>query len=130
MIRICIDTNFYAAFKRGISEAVDLIEYAEEIIVPSIVLGELYAGFFIGNRVKENISELHKFLDLPGVFVADIDISIAERYGIIVKILRANGTPIPTNDIWIAAITLEKGTRLATFDTHFRLVPGIFHIDI
>jgi len=129
-MRTCIDTNIYSAFKKGNPEVIELLENTDEIYIPSIVLGELYAGFRMGSRLKENIKELKEFIGQPGIYIIDINESIAERYGSLIKILRANGTPIPTNDIWIAAAALENGARIATFDTHFHLVPGLMVIEI
>ena len=67
-------------------------------------------------------------MDLPGVQVVNIDASVADRYGILVKMLRKMGTPIPANDIWIAAAALETGSRLVTYDSHFDCIPGLLVI--
>jgi tRNA(fMet)-specific endonuclease VapC len=127
---ICIDTNIYSALKRGAAEVVGLLENADEVYISSIVLGELYAGFQMGSRLKDNIKELKEFIGQPGIYIIDINESIAERYGSLIKILKENGTPIPTNDIWIAAAALENGARIATFDIHFHLVPGLMIIGL
>ncbi|MGB4269121.1 MAG: type II toxin-antitoxin system VapC family toxin [Spirochaetota bacterium] len=124
-MKLCIDTNIYAYMKKGDPEIVEILEKASEIIVPAIVLGELYAGFYQGIMGKQNIAELNVFLDKPGVRVVAIDQDIAERYGVIVKELKIKGTPIPTNDIWIAATALQTGSKLFTKDEHFAQVPGI-----
>ena len=89
------------------------------------MLGELHAGFQLGKYLTRNIHELELFLLKPGVRCIEIDKSIAERYGILVKDLKKNGTPIPTNDIWIAAACLETGSRLLSKDRHFTKIPGI-----
>ncbi len=131
-MRVCIDTNVYSSLKKGNLDVIELLENANEVYVPAIVLGELYAGFQMGNKLKNNTKELKEFLDEPGVYIIDIDIydAIAERYGLLIKILKKNGTPIPTNDIWIAATTLEKGAKIATFDAHFKVIPGLINVDI
>jgi tRNA(fMet)-specific endonuclease VapC len=110
---------------KGESEIRFILETAEEIIVPSVVLGELYSGFQMGKQLKRNTHELELFLANPGVFCMDITKSVAERYGLVIKILQDNGTPIPTNDIWIASLVLETGAKLLTRDSHFEHVPGI-----
>jgi predicted nucleic acid-binding protein len=79
----------------------------------------------LGKREKENRETLANFLELEDVKVIPVDASIADRYGILVKLLRKQGTPIPTNDIWIAATALETGSRLVTYDSHFSCVPGL-----
>lgn len=129
-MRICIDTNIYSALKKGNPEISKLLENADEVHIPSIVLGELYAGFRMGSRLNENIKDLKQLLEQPGIHIIDIDESIAERYGTLIKILKDSGTPIPTNDIWIAATALENGARMATFDTHFQLIPGLMTVEI
>jgi len=129
-MRTCIDTNIYSALKRGDAKIVGLLENADEVYISSIVLGELYAGFRMGSRLMENIKELKEFIGQPGIYIIDINESIAERYGSLIKILKENGTPIPTNDIWIAAAALENGARIATSDTHFQLVPGLMIVEM
>ncbi|MCF6247085.1 MAG: type II toxin-antitoxin system VapC family toxin [Desulfobacula sp.] len=124
-MRICIDTNIYSALKNGDSGIIDLLENTHEILIPIVVIGELYAGFYIGSRLKENLKELDQFLNMPGIYAVKPDREIAERYGMLIKILKEQGTPIPTNDVWIAATTLEKGAKLASYDAHFNNVPGI-----
>ena len=98
------------------------------IHVPTVVLGELFAGFRLGSRYGENCLELEEFLELPGVRIAPPDRDVAERYGLLVAELRQQGKPIPTNDVWIAATALEAGARLLSCDTHFHHVPGLMVI--
>jgi predicted nucleic acid-binding protein len=124
-MKICIDTNAYSAFKRGNPEIILLFETARTIVVPVVTLGELYAGFHIGTQQKRNVKELQEFLDQNGIEIKSPDQDLAERYGIIVSELRRNGTPIPSNDIWIAATALETGSRLVSYDKHFEVVPGL-----
>jgi tRNA(fMet)-specific endonuclease VapC len=128
--RLTIDTNIYSELKRGNPAVVALLEHAEEIHVPSVVLGELHAGFNGGNAPERNRAELAAFLAQPGVEVTDITRDVALRYGNVVGQLRKAGTPLPVNDIWIAACSLETGTRLTTLDAHFTKVPGLFLQDI
>ncbi|MFW5695587.1 MAG: type II toxin-antitoxin system VapC family toxin [Alkalispirochaeta sp.] len=120
---VVLDTNAYSDFKRGSESVVEALETAEEIVVPTTVLGELYAGFRLGSRQKENVTELHEFLDRPGVRVGPIDQGVARRYGDVVAALGQLGTPIPTNDIWIAAVSIEHNGELLTRDEHFSKVP-------
>ncbi|MEW6526161.1 MAG: type II toxin-antitoxin system VapC family toxin [Spirochaetota bacterium] len=124
-VKVCIDTNIYAYMCRGNAEIIELLETANEIIMPVVVIGELFAWFYQGRRYKQNIALLNSFLGKTGVTVVSIDKDIAERYGAIVKDLKNNGTPIPTNDIWIAATAMQTGSKLFTKDEHFKLVPGI-----
>ena len=54
-----------------------------------------------------------------------MDALTAERHAEVYVALRAAGTPIPTNDMWIAASALQHGLPLLTFDLHFRGFPGL-----
>jgi tRNA(fMet)-specific endonuclease VapC len=71
------------------------------------------------------MDELEHFLSEPDVEIPPMDFSIADRYGQLVADLRRKGTPIPTNDIWIAATALENGARLLTADRHFERIDGL-----
>lgn len=124
-MKVCIDTNIYVALKRNDKKILTLLEQAVQIIVPTIVVGELYSGFHRGSKTNENIAELNDFLDTAGVVEANTDHVVADRYGLIIKQLCKQGTPIPTNDVWIAATTFETASRLLTFDRHFDNVPGL-----
>lgn len=125
-MKLSIDTCAYSKLCLQHSSAlVDCVDEADEICLSTIVMGELFTGFGLGKREKENRESLANFLELEEVKVIPVDASIADRYAILVKILRKQGTPIPTNDIWIAATALETGTRLVTYDSHFDCVPGL-----
>lgn len=124
-MKICIDTNIYTAYKKGDSTVIKKLEEADFVHIPSIVLGELYAGFYLGAYTKINISELEEFLAVPGIEIVEVNHAIAEKYGYLVKILRNQGTPIPTNDVWIAATALELSAKIMSFDKHFSNIPGI-----
>lgn len=129
-MRICLDTNAYSALGRGIAAAVKIIESAEEVIVPVTVLGELMFGFLKGSRLSQNESDLEKFLSQDGVRIQHVTREIAERYGYVKANLSRKGTPIPENDIWIAATALETGTRLVSNDAHFDSVGGLLRIGV
>ena len=124
-MRVCLDTNAYSRLMGGRAELTQLLESAEEILVPVTVLGELHAGFEMGSRREKNRRQLSEFLALPGVETIPLTAGIAERYGIIVSQLTRHGKPIPTNDIWIAAAVLETGARLVTYDPHFEHIQGL-----
>ncbi len=124
-MRLCIDTGAYSALKKGEPSVADLLESAEEVLVSTVVLGELYAAFSLGGLERKNLQELRAFLGKPGVTICPVTDEIAQRYGTLVKTLRQQGTPLPTNDIWIAAAALETGCRLVTFDEHFTRIPTL-----
>ena len=125
MSGVCVDTSAYSQLMRGREALRVRLEEADTVYVPATVLGELYAGFEMGSRLRDHAAELHEFLQQPGVSVVHTGENVAERYGKLVQQLRAQGTPIPTNDIWIAAAALETGSRLLGYDAHFEHVPGL-----
>ncbi len=124
-MRVCLDTNAYSRLMKGHPPLTELLESAEEILVPATVLGELHAVFEMGAHREVNRRQLMEFLGLPGVECLPGTPDIAERYGVLAAQLTRQGTPIPTNDIWIAASALETGARLATYDSHFQHIQGL-----
>jgi len=123
--RVVLDTSAYSHFRAGHSELHERLENAVEIIVPTVVVGELHAGFRGGSRFVDNQSALERFLREPFVRVVGVDAAVAVRYGEVFSQLRRAGKPIPTNDVWIAAVTLETGSHLLTFDEDFSHVAGL-----
>jgi tRNA(fMet)-specific endonuclease VapC len=128
-MRVCLDTNAYSRLMGGHVPLTQLLESCEEVLLPATVLGELHAGFELGSRRETNRRQLGEFLALPGVETIPVTTDIAERYGILISQLTRQGTPISTNDIWIAAAALETGSRLVTYDSHFRHVHGLIVLD-
>ena len=124
-MKVCLDTNAYSRLMRGHVPLKDLLESVDEILVPATVLGELHAGFELGSRRQSNRAQLDAFLGQPGVRHLIVDDGVAERYGSLVSQLSRAGTPIPTNDIWIAAAAMECGARLVSYDSHFASIPGL-----
>jgi tRNA(fMet)-specific endonuclease VapC len=124
-MRLLLDTSAYSAFMRGHAEIRSEVQANEEIFLSSVILGELIAGFIKGGRRRKNEGELRRFLASPRVGVMDITEETAERYAMILNSLWRTGTPIPTNDIWIAATAMEYGLRLVTTDAHYQNVSQI-----
>lgn len=123
---LVIDTNAYSAFCQGNASVIGYLEKADEVIVPSIVAGELISGFLQGTRWDQNWRNFQEFLKQPGIRLQDPGMSGAEQYGLMVKSLKKAGTPVPTNDVWIAAIALSQGAGVLTRDSHFDHFPGLF----
>ena len=122
---ILVDSSAYSEFKRGDADAVAVMTTAGFIGFNPIVIGELLAGFATGSRAARNRQELKGFLSLPQVVQFIIDERTAEHYADVYQLLRTAGTPIPTNDLWIAASAIEHGFAVFTFDQHFHHVPGL-----
>ena len=129
MIRVLLDTSAYSAFFRGHPPIETCLQKAEEIVLTPIVLGELKAGFARGQHTQKNERELEAFLSSPRVQVLGLDEGTAQRYAVIVNTLWKAGTPIPTNDIWIAASAMQYGLEILTTDAQFQHVPpSIVHV--
>lgn len=125
MRRIIIDTNVYVAFKRNVPDVIKVLRGVEYIGINTVVLGELHSGFKGGQKEALNIKELEEFLDTPRVNVIPIDEITAEFYAQVYWNLKRKGSPIPTNDMWIAASSLQHGLALFTLDTHFTVIDGL-----
>jgi predicted nucleic acid-binding protein len=122
---ILIDTNAYAVFKRGDAAILEVLQHAPGLLICATVMGELLAGFAAGNRESVNRSELTQFLLSPRVKVVDSTAATADLYALIYAALRRKGQPIPSNDLWIAASSLEHGAALLTHDAHFQAIDGL-----
>jgi predicted nucleic acid-binding protein len=122
---ILVDTNAYAAFKRGEEPIVTVLQHAPSLLICVTVMGELLAGFAADNRESVNRSELTQFIQSPRVKVVSSTAATADLYALIYAALRRKGQPIPSNDLWIAASCLEHGAALLTFDAHFREIDGL-----
>ncbi len=120
-----LDTNAYSALRRGHPEVAELVRDSEALVFSTTVAAELMYGFRHGSRTKENLRDLQAFVDHPSVRLHEIGWSTADRFGRIAARLRERGRPIPTNDVWIAAETMDCGAELITFDHHFAEVGGL-----
>jgi tRNA(fMet)-specific endonuclease VapC len=129
MKKVLIDTNIYSLAMKGDGEVVGTLRKIEMIGFSAISIGELLAGFKGGSREPVNREELNLFLDSPRVSVHSVDDNTAEFYVSVLDDLRKAGTPIPTNDIWIAAVAFQHGYKIYSKDHHFKLVPGLVQLD-
>lgn len=128
MKKVMIDTNIYSTAMRGEPRVVDLLRKIDQIGISTISVGELFSGFKAGSREEKNREELEVFLDSPRVAVHGIEVETADFYAVILNQLKAAGTPIPTNDIWIAASALQHGYKLFSEDKHFNFIQGLIRI--
>ena len=125
MRRLMVDTNRCSAYFAGDEEVVKVLAEAETVYVSVVVLGELEAGFRGGTRYMRNHQIVQRFLAKPAVRVLDVTCETAEVCGAVKHRLRADGTPIPINDVWLAAQALEIGAVLYSGDRHFSAVAGL-----
>jgi len=126
-MKILLDTSAYVGFKRNDADIVEIITGADLILFSVVVLGELLFGFRSGTRFKKNLTELNRFLAHDAVETVSAGKITADRYSRIASQLKRQGTPIPTNDIWIAAQTMEHGAELITTDAHFDKINGLVY---
>lgn len=124
-MRLALDTNRYTDLCRGDASVVDTVERADEVWLPFIVLGELRAGFAVGTQGPRNESVLRRFLLKSGVRVLYADEQTTHHYATLYSQLRKQGTPIPTNDMWIAALVLQHSLVLLARDAHFDAIPQL-----
>ena len=125
MSRVLLDTSGYSAFMRGDAVVKEMLQTVDAIYVNSIVLGELRVGFLRGRTRQKNEERLRQFLASSRVSVIAVDEETAERYAVILDALWTAGTPIPTNDIWIAASSMQYGLAVITTDAHYLKIPQI-----
>ena len=127
-MRLALDTNRYSDFWSGVAEVVKTIESSEQVYLPFAVVGELRSGFLNGTRAGENERVLQAFLQKPGVSVLHSDELTTLHYATISHQLRIKGTPIPINDVWIAAIAIQHGLTLYARDRHFDHIPQLMRL--
>lgn len=126
MKRLLIDTNIYSYALKGEESVVGVLREADEIGFSVISIGELLSGFKLGGKEQKNRKELEQFLDSPRVVVYSVNDGTAEFYAQILNNLRKIGKPVPTNDIWIAAVAFQNGLKLFTKDVHFQAIAGLY----
>lgn len=124
-MKILVDSNRYRDFCEGIPEVVDIFRRAIEIHIPFVVVAELRAGFACGTKSLENERILTRFLHRPRVNLLLATDDTTRHYANLFRQLRAQGTPIPTNDLWIAALAVEHDLILLSRDEHFCHLPQI-----
>ena len=127
-MRVALDTNRYTDLCRGDLSVVETVERANEVLLPFVVIGELRAGFAVGNQEVRNEAVLRRFLLKPDVRVLYSDEQTTHQYAAVYRQLRQQGTPIPTNDMWIAALVLQHSLVLLARDAHFDSLPQLARV--
>ena len=115
--RLLLDTNAVIALFRDEPGAKSRLMGADEVFLPSIVLGELLYGALRSGRKEENAARCRRFAAANTILSCDEQ--TAEEYALIEDGLRRRGTPIPDNDVWISALALQHGLAVLTRDDHF-----------
>lgn len=125
MKKVLLDTNAYTALLANNQDVFKTVAKADVVYLSIFVIGELMTGFKGGKRLSENRNILLKFLRKPTVKILNTSLDTGEIFGHVKNLLMKAGTPIPTNDVWISAHTIETGSTIITFDKHFNSVPGL-----
>ncbi|OIP36480.1 MAG: VapC toxin family PIN domain ribonuclease [Deltaproteobacteria bacterium CG2_30_66_27] len=124
-MKLLLDTSAYSGFRRGVSSVVEKISGSDSVLISPVMLGELMFGLRKGGKFEQNMRMLRRFLDHEAVEVAPLGAVTADRYSRIVMQLKKDGSPMPINDVWIAAQAMEHGAELLTSDRHFEQVAGL-----
>jgi tRNA(fMet)-specific endonuclease VapC len=124
-VKLLLDTSAYSGFRSGVPSVVEKISGSDSVLVSPVMLGELMYGFRKGAKFEQNMRMLRRFLDHDAVEIAPLGEVTADRYSRIVVQLKKDGSPIPINDVWIAAQAMEHGAELLTSDRHFEQVAGL-----
>ena len=125
MRKILIDTSAYSQLLRGSTEVLDELGRADLVYMSVFVLGELHTGFKSGSQEAQNRDRLERFLSRPTVRIFPATRETAEVFAAIKYALRKADTPLPINDVWVAAHAIETGSVLVTFDSHFKEIRGL-----
>jgi tRNA(fMet)-specific endonuclease VapC len=121
--RFLLDTNIVLALFANDQAVVEQIEDADEVFIPSIVLGELYYGARRTGNSRENIAWIYEFAQSNAVLPCDAE--TARWYGVLKDLLRQKNGLLPENDVWIAALALQYGLILVTRDPQFHAVTNL-----
>lgn len=128
-VDIVIDTNRYRDFVDGEVGTVAILRSAPRIYIPLVVVAELRAGFAFGSRGAENQRVFERFIHRPRVEVLMPAMETTRHYAALYRQLRTSGTPIPSNDLWIAALVIQHDVPLYSRDAHFALIPQLPRIE-
>ena len=121
-----LDTNAVSAFFEDVPAVCRALGGSEVLAVPSIVLGEYRFGLS-GSRLRAELeARLGRLERLAQVL--SVDAETARHYAAIRRELKDAGTPIPGNDLWIAALVRQHGLPLLSHDAHFDHVEGLTRI--
>ena len=118
-----LDTNIVIAMFAGEMAIQERRQNADKVFLPSPVVGELCYGARKSSRPTENLARVNRLIQDFQVIPCNLE--TARWFGIIKDRLRRKGSLIPDNDIWIAAVAMQRGLILATRDAHFDAVESL-----
>jgi tRNA(fMet)-specific endonuclease VapC len=117
-----LDTNALSAAADDDPAVIAVLAGADHVAIPVIVLGEYRHGI----AQSRNRASYENWLTglLRDCIVLDVNEPTTHCYAEITLELKRKGKPIPTNDIWIAALCRQHSLPLLSRDRHFDLVAG------
>lgn len=124
-MRVLLDTNRYRDFAEGDRQVLGVMRRCDRVFLSFVSVAELRSGFALGGKSMENERNLGLFLQKESVGVLYPDDQTTHHYARIFRQLRKQGTPIPTNDIWIAALVAQHDVALYSRDAHFEHLPQL-----
>jgi len=125
--KIVLDTSVVVAVLRRLPGLMARLRSAEELLVPLVVLGELEYGVNLATSPERQREAVRVFME--GATLLLPTARTAAEYGRVKAALKAVGTPLPENDVWIGAVAREQGLPLATRDAHFAHVTNLPVLD-
>lgn len=127
-MRLALDTNRFRDLADGVPETLEILEEADEVIVPFVVIAELSAGFRHGSQRKKNEALLARFLQQPDTRIEFANAQTVDLWATLDADLLRRGRRMPQNDVWIAALCVQHGLRLYTRNTHFEELPQVMRV--
>jgi tRNA(fMet)-specific endonuclease VapC len=124
---LILDTNALSAIAEGERSAANIFARARQVAIPVIVLGEYRFGIAYSRRKREYERWLEEMVSVSRVL--EINEETALWYAALRGQLKAAGTPIPSNDAWIAALCRQHALPLLSRDRHFDLIKGLQRLD-
>lgn len=121
--KIIADTSAVISLFKGHEKAQIQFNQSEIVYLPSIVVGELYCGVYNCHNPDREISKIEKLIEKT--VLLDVDYEAGKYYGEIINQLRTQGTPIPNNDVWIAAVAKQHNLPVLARDKHFKRIIDI-----
>ncbi len=121
-----LDTNGLSAVANGEAGLEPILRKAAQIAIPVIVLGEYRYG--ISQSRDRKHYELWLTESLPKFRIMDVDEGTTLFYADVRAGLKRAGTPIPSNDVWVAALCRQHSLPIVSRDRHFDVVSGIERI--
>jgi tRNA(fMet)-specific endonuclease VapC len=124
---LILDTNALSAAAEEDSAIAGILAGVQELALLVVAIGEYRYGIAQSRhkaRYRRWLEEL-----IQDCLILNITEQTTHHYAAIHGELRQAGTPIPTNDLWIAALCREHELPLLSRDPHFDVVAGIRRVE-